>query len=287
VSNAVQQDPHAVQLFVDGSCFVHSKREAGYAGFVLYPDNPVEQQIVFNGFRQSTIPRMELAACIAAMEWLRQSSPGASRVQIFSDSRYVIDSVPRAPYWHRNKWRNAQGRPVEHSDLWKEFLSARSKAGVRVDFGWVKGKSSALLRKVDKTAKEAARSGTGFDRGYKAGKIGRPKTKGGASTMFPAAGQVVVVRVYGSRLVGSTDENKITFEMYDERTNQCGPKHFAYAQPEVGGELHRQRAFRVQMNDNPKYPQVLRVLEEIPIPKTKKTGTPQQLSTRTADSDSE
>jgi ribonuclease HI len=280
----VQQDPHAVQIFVDGSCFVHRKREAGYAGFVLYPDDPEEQQIVFSGFRQSTIPRMELAACIAAMEWVRQARPSVSRVQVFSDSRYVVDSIPRAPYWQRNKWRNSQGRPMEHSDLWKEFLSARNKAGVRVDFGWVKGKSSALLRKVDKTAKEAARSGTGVDRGYKAGKIGRPKTKGGASTMFPAAGQVLAVRVYGARLVGRKDENRITFELYDELTNQCGPKHFAYAQPEVGAELHRQRAFRVQMNDDPKYPQVLRVLEEIPIPKTKKTGRSEAPSTRTDDS---
>jgi ribonuclease HI len=265
----MQQDPHAIQIVVDGSCFVHEKRKAGYAGFVLYPDNSVEEQIVFNGVRESTINRVELAACIAAMEWLIQARPIASRVQIFSDSRYVIDNIPRAPYWQRNKWRNAQGRPVEHPDLWKEFLTIRSRAGVRVDFGWVKGKSNTLLTKVDKAAKEAARTATGVDRGHIAGKIGRPKTKSGASTMFPAVGQELVVRVYGSRLVGRTEENRITFEIYDEVTNQYGPKHFAYAQPEVGGQLHRQRTFRVQMNDNPKYPQVLRVLEERLLPKTK------------------
>jgi ribonuclease HI len=267
--HAMQEDPHAIQIVVDGSSFVHGKRESGYAGFILYPDNPVEEQIVFHGFRESTINRMELAACIATLEWIRQVRPAASRVQIFSDSRYVIDNIPRAPYWQKSRWRNAQGRPVEHPDLWKEFLSLRSKTGVRVDFGLVKGKSTALLRKVDKAAKEAAQSGTAVDRGYRVEKIGRPKTKGSASTMFPAAGQVLVVRVYGSRLVGRTDENKITFEIYDEATDQYGAKHFAYARPEVGNELHRQRAFRVEMNDNPKYPQLLRVLEEIPLPKAR------------------
>jgi ribonuclease HI len=228
---------------------------------------------------------MELAACIAAIEWVKRTRPATSRVQIFSDSRYVIDNIPRAHHWQRNDWRNAQGRHMEHSDLWRRFLAERKKAGVRVDFGWVKGKSSALLRKVDQAAKEAARTGTGVDRGYRSGKIGRPKTKGNVSTMFPAAGESLVIRVYGSRLVGRTDENRITFEIYDEPTNKCGPKHFAYAQPEVGAELHRQRAFRVQMNDNPKYPQVLRVLQEIPIPKTKKTGRLEPSSTGKDDSD--
>ena len=264
----MQQDPHSVQIVVDGSCFLHSKRESGYAGFVVYPDNPVEEQIVFHGVRQSTINRMELAACIAAMEWIMQVGVRATRVQIYSDSRYVIENIPRAPYWQQNKWRNSEGRPVDHPDLWKEFLSIRVKlgrAGVRVDFGWVKGKSSDLLKLVDRSAKEAARLGTAVDRGYVSGKIGRAKNKGGSSTMFPAAGQVVVIRVYGSRLVGKTKENRITFEIYDEGTNQCGAKHFAYAQPEVGSQLHRQRFFRVQMNSNPKYSQILCVLEEISL----------------------
>jgi hypothetical protein len=200
---------------------------------------------------------------------VKQTRPTTSRVQIFSDSKYVIDNIPRAPYWQKSKWRNAYGRPVEHPDLWKEFRSARSRAGVRVDFGWVKGKSNVLLSRVDRAAKEAARSGGAVDRGYRTGKIGRPKTKGGASTMFPAADQELVVRIYGSRLVGKTDENKITFEIYDQASDQYGAKHFAYAQPVVGCELHRQRAFRVQMNENPKYPQIIDVLEEIPLPKTK------------------
>lgn len=66
----------------------------------------------------------------------------------------------------------------------------------------------------------------------------------------------------------------MTFEPYDEATRKFGTKHFAYAQPKVGASLHRQRAFRVQMNDNPKYPQVLSVLEEIALPKTPRDQPP-------------
>lgn len=266
----MQPDPHAIQIFVDGSSLIHRKRESGYAGFALYPDDPVEKLIAFHGVRESTINRMELAACIAGMEWTLETRPAVTRVQIFSDSQYVIDGTFRAQYWQKNKWRNSQGRPIDHPELWKQFLTLRAKigrAGIRVDFGRVKGKSSNLLKMVDKTAKEAARTATALDLGYRKGKIGRPKLKGGAPTMFSAAGQVMAIRVYGARVVGKTDENKIRFEIYDEVTNQYGPKHIAYAQQQVGGDLHQQRIFRVQMNSNPQYPQIVAVLEEIPLPK--------------------
>src|SRR5207248_1344554 len=101
---------------------------------------------------------------------------------------------------------------------------------VRIDFGWAKGKSNALLRKVDSAAKQAAESGTAVDRGYLVGKIGRGKTRG-VATMFPARGQILTIRVYGSRLVRKTEENRIKFEIYDEVANQYGAKHFAYAEP--------------------------------------------------------
>jgi len=144
---------------------------------------------------------------------------------------------------------------------------------VRVDFGLVKGKSNPLLKKVDRTAKEAARSGMAVDRGYRPGKIGRPKTKGGGSTMFPADGQALVIRVYGSRLVGRTGENRVTFEIYDEATNQYGAKHFAYATPEVGSELHRQRLPRA----DERQPQVSAggaCIRGNSAPESKETGQP-------------
>jgi ribonuclease HI len=263
---SMQRDPHALQIFIDGSCLMHEGRRSGYAGYVLRPDGSPEEQITFRGFKHGTNNRAELSACIAALEWVREERPSVGRVQIFSDSLYLIDNIPRASYWQKNKWRNAAGRPIEHADQWKEFLAARSKAAVRVDFGWEKGKADALRKKVDQAAKQAARAGTNVDHGLIVGKIGRARTKGGSATMFQAGGQVLAIRVYASRVVGKTKENFIKFEIYDEATQLCGAKHFAYAQPAVGAELHRQRAFQVQMNDNPAYPQIMTVLGEIPLP---------------------
>jgi hypothetical protein len=50
-------------------------------------------------------------------------------------------------------------------------------------------------------------------------------------------------------------------------TGEPGAKHYAYAPPKLAAELHRHHVYRVQMNNQPKYPQILRIVEEIAAPK--------------------
>lgn len=280
----MQPDPHAIQLRVDGSCFVEQGYKSGYAGYVVYPEDPTEHEVIIQGFRESTIYRMELAAIIAALEWVREQRFPGRRVQVFSDSLTVINNIAREPFWYKQRWRNAQGRPIEHDDLWRRFHAARRNAcanGVRVDFGWNKGKSTPLLKRVDKAAKGAAQTGIDVDRGYRPGKISRPRNKGNA-TLLPANGQDLIIRVYRSRVVGKEKENRINFELYDPATDTCGTKHFAYAQPDIGAQMHRQHAYRVQTNDNPQYPQILAVLEDVPLPKVRKASASSESETSAA-----
>ena len=237
----------------------------------MCPDDPTEHQVMFQGFQESTINRMELSACIAALAWVKEEGIGRRycRVQIFSDSQYVVNGQFSAPFWQKAKWRTAAGRPIDNPDLWKEFLSAKSKAGIRNDICKVQNKSTPLLKRVDKLAKAAAKSHPRIDRGLVIGKIGRAKIRGTA-TMFPAANQVLVIRIVGSKTVGRTRENRFVFEVFDEKTSTYISKHFAYCTPVTGAELHRQRGFRVRMNDNADYPQILEVIEEVPLPKTER-----------------
>ena len=264
-------DPHAIQISVDGSCFPDERRKSGYAGIVVYPDDPIEKEVMFQGFKESTIPRMELLACIAAMKWVQEEEIGRrySRVQIFSDSKYVVDGQFSAPYWQKAKWCTTAGRPIDNSDLWKEFLKAKSKIRIRIDICKVQGKSSPHLKRVDKLAKAAAKSHPGVDRGLIVGKIGRAKIKGTA-TMYPAANQEIVVRIVRSKTVGKTRANRFVFEVFDENASTYISKHFAYCTPVIGAQLHRQRGLRVRMNDNSQYPQILEVIEEVSLPKTER-----------------
>ena len=97
-------------------------------------------------------------------------------------------------------------------------LIVADQAGVRIDICRVPNKPTALLKRVDKLAKAAAKSHPRIDRGLVVGKIGRAKIKGNA-TMFPAAGQQLIIRIVGSKAVGKTRENRFVLEVFDESTN--------------------------------------------------------------------
>jgi hypothetical protein len=85
--------------------------------------------------------------------------------------------------------------------------------------------------------------------------------------MYPAAGHVLVIRIVDSRTVGREGENGFVFEVFDEGASAYLSKHFAYCTPVVGSQMHRQRGFRMKMNDKP---QVMEVIEEVPLPKAQK-----------------
>lgn len=195
---------------------------------------------------------------------------GVSRVQIISDSKYVIENIPRATEWRKNGWRKRHGEPVENTDLWKEFLTARAHVGMTVHFEWTPGKKSPALKEIDKAAKQAAlRRGPDRDYGYSRGVISRSKVKGAASR-FPANGQSAVIRPYRKNVMRrAAGENKVRFDLYSEQSQSYTESYYAFALPAVAGELHRQNLYRVRFNADPNYPQIDEIIE--PIPLTTKT----------------
>ena len=97
---------------------------SGCAAIVEYPDHlrlPSEQILDF-GCSESSINRMELLAVIQAFRWIAEKRPwpGVTRVQIISDSRYVVECARLATEWRSNKWRSRSGQPVENVDLWRK-----------------------------------------------------------------------------------------------------------------------------------------------------------------------
>jgi ribonuclease HI len=144
VGSVLTADPRAIHIYTDGSCFKNPGGESGCAAIVVYPDEMCrdEEQIVDFGCAESNNNRMELLACISALEWIRDNKPwrGIDRVQIFIDSKYVYENIFRAREWKANDWRNRHGEPKENADLWKRLISAHSKTGMKVHFEWNLGK---------------------------------------------------------------------------------------------------------------------------------------------------
>jgi ribonuclease HI len=258
-------DPHALKIYIDGSSFKNPGGASGFAGRAEYPEswNRTDDVLFTLGYESSTNNRMELLACVSAMEHIRDNVIGVQRVQIVTDSRYVHDNIPRAEDWRHNDWRNRYGRPIENADLWQKFLSVRRKLRIRTDFVWLKGKKSAILKAIDSDAKGAARQPRKRDFGFKEGKVGRSKVKGAqtSAALFPANGQEAIIHIYRKSMVNQVD--KIDFDLYGK---QCGftGKFRAYAEVEIGVELHRGHVYRVRFNNDPHYPRVESIVGEVP-----------------------
>lgn len=269
-------DPRAIHIYTDGSCYKNPGGRSGCAAIVSYPDHLLreEEQITDFGCAESSNNRMELLACVCALKWVRANAPwpGVTRIQIVTDSRYVKDNLFRARAWKKNDWRNLHDEPKENSDLWKQLLSAHAKVGMVVHFECTLGKKSPILKRVDKAAKSAARrGGTDVDRGYQPGVIARSMVKGPARR-FPAHGQAIVIRPYRKSRAAKGEE-KIRFDTFSEEIGTFLESCYAFASPALAGELHRHHGYRVRFNDKPEYPQILEILEEVPLRSTQSPKT--------------
>lgn len=83
------------------------------------------------GFRLTTNNRMELLAVITALEALNKSGMD---VDVYSDSKYVVDAVQKR--WVMN-WEKKGYLNKKNPDLWKRFLLVYRQH--KVEFHWVKG----------------------------------------------------------------------------------------------------------------------------------------------------
>ena len=112
------------------------------------------------GFRLTTNNRMELLAVIVALEALKR--PGMD-VEVYSDSKYVVDAVEKG--WLLN-WEKKNYKDKKNPDLWKRFLLIYRKHRVR--FHWVKGHAgNPNNERVDHLAVQAYQTGElGVDVGY-------------------------------------------------------------------------------------------------------------------------
>ncbi len=262
-------DPHALKLYIDGSAYNNPGGSGGIACFAEFPEawERPDEEVFSVGFYETTNNRMELQGCIRALEYVKAkgSAIGVQRVQIVTDSLYVHDNQRMPAAWRKNGWKTSNGRPVENPDLWKKFLSVRSGCSVRIDIIWQKGKKSTILKSVDRVAKQVAKVPSKCDRGFRGGKIGRSKVKGGSSSLYPAKGQEAVIRIYRTSLIRKTG-HKVIFNVFDEIRGEYEEKYKAYVGDDMINELHRGHCYRVLFDTDSECPTILSILDEVTPP---------------------
>jgi ribonuclease HI len=134
-----------ITIYTDGA----SRGNPGPGGYGVVLISGRHRLEKSQGFKLTTNNRMELLAVIIGLEALKKEG---SRVTIYTDSKYVVDSVEKKWVfgWEKKGFINKK-----NPDLWIRFLKIYRKHNVR--FVWIKGHANNIENELcDKLAVEAA-----------------------------------------------------------------------------------------------------------------------------------
>lgn len=118
-----------IQIYTDGACS-GNPGPGGYGIVMEWAEKNYQKQFS-EGFRKTTNNRMELLAVIIALEKIKNK---AMQVQVFSDSKYVVDAINQK--WIFG-WQKKNFNKVKNPDLWRRFLKIYEAKST--EFQWVKG----------------------------------------------------------------------------------------------------------------------------------------------------
>lgn len=116
-----------VEIYTDGA----ARGNPGPGGYGTILKFGAHEKELSGGFRKTTNNRMELLAVIKGLEALTRDGLD---VKIFSDSKYVVDSVEKR--WVFG-WERIGFKKKKNADLWRQFLPLFRKHNVR--FYWIRG----------------------------------------------------------------------------------------------------------------------------------------------------
>ncbi|MBL0256739.1 MAG: ribonuclease HI [Bacteroidetes bacterium] len=116
-----------ITIYTDGS----SRGNPGPGGYGVVMLSGEHRKELSQGYRLTTNNRMELMSVIVGLEALKKEG---QHVSIYSDSKYVVDSVEKK--WVFG-WEKKGYAGKKNPDLWQRFLRIYRKHHVK--FHWVKG----------------------------------------------------------------------------------------------------------------------------------------------------
>jgi len=116
-----------IEIFTDGA----SSGNPGPGGYGVILRSGQHYKELSEGFRKTTNNRMELLAVIKGLEAIKAPKQD---VMIFSDSKYVIDSIEKR--WVYG-WVQKGFKDKKNKDLWMRYLEVSKLHNIK--FTWVRG----------------------------------------------------------------------------------------------------------------------------------------------------
>jgi ribonuclease HI len=116
-----------IKIFTDGAA-QGNPGPGGYGTIMRYGQHEKEFS---QGFRLTTNNRMELMVVIVGLEAIKKTGIA---VTIYSDSKYVVDSVEKGRIWG---WEKKNFNKKKNPDLWMRYILLHKKYNPK--FVWIKG----------------------------------------------------------------------------------------------------------------------------------------------------
>lgn len=116
-----------IRIYTDGAA-QGNPGPGGYGTILKF--NQAEKELS-EGFRLTTNNRMELLAVIKGLEAIKKEG---IPVTIYSDSKYVVDSIEKGWLW---SWEKKNFKDKANPDLWKMYIPLHRK--FKPKFIWIKG----------------------------------------------------------------------------------------------------------------------------------------------------
>ncbi len=150
----------SLTIYTDGACS-GNPGSGGYGIVMLYGAHRKE---ISQGYKLTTNNRMELLAVITALKALKEPC----NVTLYSDSKYVIDSITKGWVysWQKKGWVKSDKKKALNVDLWEQLLPLLKTHNV--EFVWVKGHADNVENeRCDRLAvAAAAQSDLPVDEGF-------------------------------------------------------------------------------------------------------------------------
>ena len=120
-----------VTLYTDGACS-GNPGPGGWGAILCYGEHELS---LSGGEAHTTNNRMELTAVIEGLKKLKEPCI----VELYSDSKYVIDALSKgwAWGWKKKGWVKSDKQPALNPDLWDVLLALVQTH--EVHYHWVKG----------------------------------------------------------------------------------------------------------------------------------------------------
>ncbi|PIE74740.1 MAG: ribonuclease HI [Deltaproteobacteria bacterium] len=149
--NSHHINENMIIVYTDGGC-INNPGAGGY-GAVIIKNGIVHK--LSGGRRYTTNNRMEMLACIKALEYLKLEK---REIVVYTDSAYIVNAVNKKWLfsWQKNNFIKSDGKEVLNRDLWIEILKYLNLLNVKLR--WVKGHSGIEYNEIcDKLANSEAR----------------------------------------------------------------------------------------------------------------------------------